>query len=177
MGLALSLYEILTLDKRWNKTSGSKNWTTDVNGVVLERKKSQTKPYFPNCDRAHETKQEQWLVGLRKPIGSWVLRELEFVGRGTGEQKSWTSLESSILFLTQSRAVHTQSKCPWGLAVKSYRRWEWGSELSRDSVNKAFVEKLYNFTKRKKTIMNVWRHIPCLPGEHTKYIYSLLLNP
>lgn len=77
MGLALSLYEILTLDKRWNKTSGSKNWTTDVNGVVLERKKSQTKPYFPNCDRAHKTKQDAMACWTTKT--NW---KLGFEGAG-----------------------------------------------------------------------------------------------
>lgn len=55
-----------------DKASVSKNWTTDVKGVVPERKKEETKPYFPNCDRALKTKQNAMALldrGNRLEVG------------------------------------------------------------------------------------------------------------
>lgn len=111
--------------------------------LVLERKKTKVSSTFQAVmEQNGSQRQCSGLVGQRTQMGGWALREVKFMGREQ-ERRSPGRLQTvSILLLAKSYVVHSRDKSPRGPVVSSYWRWAGGSELSRDSVNKTFVEKI-----------------------------------
>lgn len=142
VGLALSFLRNHDSQQTLDRATVSKNWTTDVQDVVLERKKKQSELCFPNYDiEKWNPKRMQWCWAEET---DWRLG-FEGTGlcrQGAGEDESWTSLGGLHFVLSQIlHAGHTH-KSPCGLAVSCYRGWAGSSELSRGSMNNTLVEKI-----------------------------------